>query len=332
MINLNTQSDLENGYGFSTLIKDGSDNFEDPNVDLRIFVMEAQSVLDDIKNNSDLSFEEKYQLVKKLLSYIRDLLNDQKTDFFARAGHDLMEPLCQMEGMFSLAVKSNLNDEKLSVIRNLLEGCIDKSRYAIGDLKYIVDRAGALGERKNIFVEELISNEAIFSELARNIVIEIVFSENVCGKKVFVNQDIIGNLILNILKNLSHGDVLATKVLLDVSLGESGIIKLEIKDNGKGVKECMESKIFEMGCSGNGSTGIGLGGALEKMEDLGCSLKLISNGGLPTDERLIPGVEENSEYKNRPRRGACFVLEIPLADFVKEKGDKFSIDIKNLLI
>ena len=65
MINLNTQSDLENGYGFSTLIKDGSDNFEDPNVDLRIFVMEAQSVLDDIKNNSDLSFEEKYQLVKK---------------------------------------------------------------------------------------------------------------------------------------------------------------------------------------------------------------------------------------------------------------------------
>lgn len=103
---------------------------------------------------------------------------------------------------------------------------------------------------------------------------------------VKMHEGILGVLLVNIFKNaLGRGGASEIDVKSE-QIGDDQI-RLCISDNGRGVPDELVSKIFELGVSGVGSTGIGLGAARERLAPSGATIECEPHGGLPS--KVNPG-------------------------------------------
>lgn len=112
---------------------------------------------------------------------------------------------------------------------------------------------------------------------------------------VSIHQGTVGTLLLNIVANAGkHGK--ASELRISTAVQDQNI-PLMIEDNGIGFSDEIANRMYKMGFSGGGSSGIGLANADERMSASGGSIEADGHGGLPN--RL--GVN-----------GAKFTLTIPI--------------------
>lgn len=116
---------------------------------------------------------------------------------------------------------------------------------------------------------------------------------------VNIHEGVLSVLLVNIFKNaLCRGG--AGEIDVDSEEIENNRVRLTISDDGKGVADEIASKVFELGVSGAGSTGIGLGAASERLAPSGATIACVPRGGLPS--RANPG-----------QFGAKFIIEMDKA-------------------
>lgn len=113
---------------------------------------------------------------------------------------------------------------------------------------------------------------------------------------VTMHEGVLGVLLVNIFKNaLCRGG--AGEIDVDSEQIENDRVRLTISDDGTGVADEMAPHLFELGVSGAGSTGIGLGAARERLAPSGATIECDPHGGLPS--KVNPG-----------QRGAKFIIEM----------------------
>jgi len=102
---------------------------------------------------------------------------------------------------------------------------------------------------------------------------------------VNIHKPTVDLLIFNILGNAFRRGG-AHKINIFIAQNDYNIV-INVDDNGKGVDPEILSHIFEMGFSGNGSTGVGLGHADKRMEKMGGYIRCNPDGGIEGGAKFL---------------------------------------------
>lgn len=220
-----------------------------------------------------------------------------KNPFLARfLDHDIMSPLLTLASYFSLLRELQDDQALCDELIQLYSGLQDAEWFIRSfkeSMQFWVDPSLAVPKKTSL--EPLIQH-AIFCAVRNARSTPIVHLPHEFD--VHVHGGVLGVLLVNIFKNaLQRGSA----QLVDVSSERVGDrVLLSISDDGVGVPDAMASKIFELGVSTAGSTGIGLGAAREKLASIGATIRCIGHGGLPSSS--VPG-----------QFGARFVIDMAAA-------------------
>jgi signal transduction histidine kinase len=203
------------------------------------------------------------RLNNKLLNKNKKLgkINEELDSYVYKASHDMRAPLTSLMGIVTL-IKGEKNPEKIAELIDLQEKCInrlDNHIYQIINLS------------KNIKTE--IHPEVInLKEMIKEVFDELSFFENAANTKKLVKIEqteilysdpyrlkmILNNLISNAFKYSRQAEQ-PSRIELEVEIN-SGFAKIVITDNGIGIPENQQNKVFDMFYRGTHiSKGSGLG-------------------------------------------------------------------------
>gem|GEM_PF-4212418 len=211
--------------------------------------------------------------------------------------HDITSPLNTLVSYFKL-LKECFSDPDLYPSVSKLFPVIQDAEWYI---KNFVKSMGFWSDPSfvspsTVSLEPLIQH-AIFYAVGRTGRMPIVHLPR--NFTINMHEGILSVLLVNIFKNaLSRGG--ASEIDVDSEQIEGGRVRVTISDDGKGVADDIAPRIFELGVSGSGSTGIGLGAARERLAPSGATIECEPHGGLPS--KVNPG-----------QRGAKFIIEMSRA-------------------
>lgn len=231
----------------------------------------------------------------EVLSFLQSSRLQSKNPFLAQfLHHDIMSPLSTLVSYFKL-LKECPGEPDLYPSVATLYSTVQDAEWFIGcfvkSMEFWVDPA--LVVPATVSLEPLIQH-AIFSAIGRSGRMPIVHLPR--DFTISMHEGIFGVLLVNIFKNaLGRGG--ADEIDVDSEQIEGGRVRLTISDDGKGVADDIASRVFELGVSGSGSTGIGLGAARERLAPSGATIECEPHGGLSRKED--PG-----------QHGAKFIIEM----------------------
>lgn len=238
------------------------------------------------KNELDILKEDFNKMVRELSS-----IENIKDDFVADVSHEIKTPLSLIQGYADLLQTPGLSNEKRSEYIQLISQAIHK----LNDLVENILRLNKV-ENKNIihkekfFLDEqircaIISFEDKFDE--KNISLEAELDEVVIRSDRASLELVWNNILSNAVKFTPCGGIIS------VSLKEKNdCIVATIKDNGCGMDEETQKRIFEkfyQGDSSHSSEGNGLGLALVKkiVDMLDGSVRVRSKVGKGTEFEVV---------------------------------------------
>lgn len=229
---------------------------------------------------------------KKLLEESFSNLEDKNKElerFAYVAAHDLKSPLIGISGMtqvFSEEYGSKIDEEGKSMLK-LIEGASDKLRKLIDGLLEYSRCESELKEKKSKIDLDTLKNEItkLFSyEPKLSLVLRSTLTE------IFANRTAIDQILINLIANaIKYNDKNITKIEIGVKESDD-YYKFFVKDNGPGIAQEDQEKIFgifevltdqdKFGQSGNG---IGLATVKKIVEKLGGSIQVESEIGKGTE-------------------------------------------------
>ncbi|MBO6267514.1 MAG: HAMP domain-containing histidine kinase [Clostridium sp.] len=181
--------------------------------------------------------------------------------------HDLKSPLTTVQGLVSLADMMEENP-RIREYFSRISGALENMSSMISEILY--------ENRKDIFAtEELI--HAAMAQVSIRIPAENLMAETACpealilGNKIRLTRALI-NLINNAWSAVDHEE---GHIELRVS-AEGEQIRFEVTDNGKGIAREDLDRIWDLGYSGRGSTGLGLAFTRQVVENHGGSVEVSS--------------------------------------------------------
>ncbi|MCX6733645.1 MAG: HAMP domain-containing sensor histidine kinase [Candidatus Peregrinibacteria bacterium] len=233
--------------------------------------------------------------VLEVYSFLQSSRLQSKNPFLAQfLRHDFMGPLSTLLSYFRLLNECPDDPGLYPSVANLYS-TVQDAEWFIGcfvkSMEFWVDPS--LVAPSAVSLEPFIQH-AIFYAVGRSGRMPIVHLPH--DFSVQMHEGIFGVLLVNIFKNaLGRGG--AGEVDVDSEQIEGGRVRLTISDDGKGVADDIAPRIFELGVSGSGSTGIGLGAARERLAPSEATIECEPHGGLPS--KANPG-----------QRGAKFIIEM----------------------
>ena len=262
----------------------------------------------------------KQELLTEKVKREQDIkLNNEKLRFFTNISHELRTPLTLIlgpakqlmdEGNASEYQKSrfNLIHQNASRMLNLVNQVLDFRKAQAGELKLKVSETDIIAYSRNIFES--------FKELAYNKNIRLNFNtenEDITG---WIDNDKYDKILYNLLSNAlkftnNYGNVDLFIRLKDGE--ESGLVVIEVSDNGIGIPLKSQEKIFkrfyQVTNSKDHNTGSGIGLSLVK------SLVALHKGII--------------RVESTPGKGSVFTVEIPIdRNFYNDK-EVFEYVLKN---
>lgn len=166
--------------------------------------------------------------------------------FIESCSHDLKSPLCSIEGLLEVASKYNAADE-VKECHKMISNCVDKMKQMLISIEdYTVQ-----------LQRELQQNEISASKLIDKILEENTndIQESGVNVRVDVKQPvkwisdeystytILKNVINNAIHFSDHGKA-AREVLVDIAVTKT-FVGIWISDNGIGISDAQQSKLFE---------------------------------------------------------------------------------------
>jgi PAS domain S-box-containing protein len=203
--------------------------------------------------------------------------------FIYRSAHDLRGPLTSIMGLIALG-KEEVHDEKLDRIMNHLDKSALKLNQVLSDLISVTK----ITNHKNILVK--ISLDTLVPALIRQFdkkegKLPVKYSVDVPEKhQFFCDRFLLKAVLHNIIENsLKYRKSDADDSEIDISVKElNNYVRILVKDNGQGIPQPVQDRIFDMFYKGNkASSGTGLGLYISRVavEKLGGSVSVSSNYG-----------------------------------------------------
>ena len=243
------------------------------------------------------------ELMKKNKMLLK--INTDLDNFIYTASHDLKSPIANLEGLIFLLSKrinSRLNEEEQKIL-GMMGMSIEKLRRTIDDLKEITKAQKGLEDEieEVAFVDILEEVKSDIEELTHEAGAEFVETLEV-PKVRFAKANlrtILYNLITNAIKYRSPNRPL--KVGIKTYRSEDGT-GLSVSDNGLGLSENQQSKLFMMFKRFHSNT-----------EGTGIGLYII--------KRIVENAGGNIQVESELDKGTTFTILFPVvADSVKRSG------------
>lgn len=191
---------------------------------------------------------------------------EREKRFAADAAHELRTPLAALKAQAQVALNSNDIDEKNLALQKLIAS-VNRSTHIVQQLltmSRLVPEADSIHDEDEVNLSKLIREIlAMMAPSAMEKHIELEFESDEKLPKIHGNTTALGILIRNLVDNAiryckEHG-----RVLVNLSRQNNELI-LEIADNGPGIPEELQARVFErfFRVLGNKSPGSGLGLAI----------------------------------------------------------------------
>lgn len=181
--------------------------------------------------------------------------NKAKSEFLSNMSHDIRTPMNAIVGMTTIAT-ANINNTQQ--VQNCLRKIALSSRHLLGLINDILDMSKIESGKMNLNMERFSLREVMDSivnivqpqvrakKQEFDVLIHDISVEDVCGDSVRFNQVLL-NLLSNAVKFTPEGGS------VELSMGEEESqkgddyirIHLQVKDNGIGMSEEFQTKIFE---------------------------------------------------------------------------------------
>ncbi|MFA5422584.1 MAG: ATP-binding protein [Phycisphaerae bacterium] len=200
-------------------------------------------------------------------------ISQMKNDFVSHVSHELKTPLASITAYAEMLVDGEANDEKTrkefySIIQNqadrlsrLIEDILNTARIESGLVK--VDKKPM---SLTILSEEQLGMIKGFAE-EKNI--EVTAPEPIVFDQVYVDHDMMSQVIVNLLSNAVKYTPAGGKVTVQTQVDDNaGIVRFSVTDTGVGIPEedieHLFDKFFRVKANNNQAKGTGLGLSLVK--------------------------------------------------------------------
>ncbi len=240
------------------------------------------------KSKTELLLNESRKLNEQLeLSQAKlTTANRELKTFVYKASHDLKGPLSTMLGLINLALMEEEEKVDKSYIQMISETANKLDKILLVLIKIMSIRDAEV-KKEAINFREIIDDTILKLKDEVNLPKVKIF-KNISTKKVFISdKEILGYVLQNVLENsikyqqTNKADGLVTVEVTDTQSG----IKLNISDNGVGIKENIKHKVFEMffrGNSNSSGSGLGLYFVRNSINKLGGKIEFLSEEGIGT--------------------------------------------------
>ena len=217
--------------------------------------------------------------------------NQELQTLLYKASHDLRSPVTNILGLVNLGRNENGNQE------NDYFYWINQSAE---QLLYIIESLNAASEAikgnvklEYINLEQLLEKQKVhFKSLKgfENVSLQIQINET--GQEFYSDKDLLESILNNIIGNAFKFRARSNPVITIKSKRVEGMIEIEITDNGIGIDEAIQDRIFDMFYRGNiHSKGSGLG------------LYIVKNALDKLNGRIT--------FESKPEQGTTFKVLIP---------------------
>ena len=224
----------------------------------------------------NVSKEEILQIIRRFQSAT---LQSQNPFLVAFLNHDIIGPLSVFYSYFNLLEECHDDPDLYGQIANLYSTVQDAEwfvRCFIENIQFWTDPS--LLQVASISLEKIVER-SIFYTSGRVGTVPVVHLPH--DFQVQLNEGIIGLLLVNIFKNALFRGRAGLIDVVSEPIADNRI-RLNISDDGVGVSDELGSSIFDLGVSGAGSTGIGLGDAKIRLAACDATIQCVPHGGLPS--------------------------------------------------
>jgi two-component system, OmpR family, aerobic respiration control sensor histidine kinase ArcB len=271
--------------------------------------------------------------------------NINKSLFFDKMSHELRTPMNGIVGLVDLLSKdSNLNyDQKDSIdvikkasfrMLNLLNGILDSSK---------LEQLGTQLKKEVTSVHKIVSDIIVlYSQMARDFGISLAYNisekipQNVLADTDRLTQ-VLSNLVTNSIKFGNKGVVLIN-ISIEDTIGSSCIIKFEVTDEGNGITNTDQLKIFEKykqldnsGIKKLSGTGLGLPICKELVLLMGGSIGVVSEIGAGSKFWFTIKTEIIQKIENITDESKVVIRPLHFKILIAEDNDINTLLLKKIL-
>ncbi len=216
--------------------------------------------------------------VPRAMIYIEDVTQQRLADasqnaFIAQATHELRTPLTTIRLYAEEAIESGSEDEELrEKALNVINSETRRLERIVGDMLCVAEiEAGSLTIRR-----DTVRTKQLFSELeedylaqAKDKSIEMVFDMPPKFPTIKADRDRLGQALHNLVGNAVKYTPSGGRVEVRVRFADNDALKFEVIDNGIGIDESQQERIFDRFCRADDRriakvTGSGLGLSLAR--------------------------------------------------------------------
>lgn len=215
-----------------------------------------------------LNYKEKY---KKLIQANKDLvrLNAEKNKFIGIAAHDLRSPIGNIQSFADIILSEYKNiDVQIIEIVNYIKELSDNTLELLKKLLNVsaIESGTIITNPKYQNYIQFIERQVYFNQiLATKKEIRIKYNATLTDINFYFDENYMSEVINNLLTNAIKFSYPKSEVLVNISITENNYVKTEIIDQGKGILEEEQLKLFNyfqksstMPTAGEQSTGLGL--------------------------------------------------------------------------
>jgi two-component system phosphate regulon sensor histidine kinase PhoR len=209
-------------------------------------------------------------------------------EFVANAAHELLTPLAAMHAAIDV-LQSGAKD--VPVDRDAFLDDLEREVHRLGRLAHallLLARVQATGEAprlRAVEVSPLVHEVADCLRAKTDVEIEVVCSE---GIAVLGERDLLERALANLAENAA-AHTLRGCIVLAAQLGRDGLVEIEVRDTGCGMRSDVRARAFERfyrtGLPGQGF-GLGLAIVREVVRVLDGSVEIDSEPGVGTSVRM----------------------------------------------
>jgi signal transduction histidine kinase len=213
-------------------------------------------------------------------------INDELNNFMHRASHDLRSPLVSIIGLTNIALQDTTEKERIETL-TMINQCTEKLRSLLNEMEEAAKVTYGNLKITSVFLADFINDvigQLKNADYFKKVSVQILVNENL---KINTDENLLRSIIQNLIDNgikYSNNSISDSYVKIQAEWIEDEL-EITVSDNGQGIKDDHQAKVFDMFVRSNESSkGSGLGLYIVKkgVTKLGGKIEMKSKEGVGT--------------------------------------------------